>query len=118
MDTVVVRLLAKDPDNRYGSTSEVIEALRRVHDGLPLANPSPDETTTAASPTPLAPTFPQPATGDMGPRRRRLTRILVALSASVAVLVVIGWFLLPNAGADSISRILKGVLGGLSDGAG
>src|SRR3712207_3169656 len=32
MDALVMRLLAKDPDNRYGSTAEVIEALRRVRD--------------------------------------------------------------------------------------
>jgi eukaryotic-like serine/threonine-protein kinase len=117
-DALVMRLLAKDPDNRYGSAAEVIEALRRARDELPPANPSPDEATTAASPTPLAPTLPQPATGGMGPRPRRLARILAALSALVAVLVVIGWFLFPNVGADSISQILRGVLGGPSDGVG
>jgi serine/threonine protein kinase len=118
LDAIVIRLLAKDPNNRYGSAAELIEELRRVRNGLPPVTPSPDEATTAASATPSAPTLPQPAPGGIGPRRRRLPQILTALTALVAVLGVVSWFLLPNSGADSISQILKGVLGGPSDGAG
>src|SRR5215208_1331161 len=118
MDAVVMRLLAKDPEGRYGSAAELIEELRQVRDGLPPVTPSPDEATTAASATPSAPTLPQRTPGGIGPRQRRLPRILTALAAFVAVLGVVSWFLLPNSGADSISQILKGVLGGPSDGAG
>jgi hypothetical protein len=118
LDAIVIRLLAKDPNNRYGSAAELIEELRQVRDGLPPVTLSPDEATTAASTTPPAPTLPQPAPGGIGTRRRRLPQILTALAAFVAVLGVVGWFLLPNFGADGISEILRGILGRPSDRAG
>ncbi len=35
IDALTLRLLAKDPDDRYGSAAELLEDLRRVGDGLP-----------------------------------------------------------------------------------
>jgi eukaryotic-like serine/threonine-protein kinase len=37
IDALTLRLLAKDPDDRYGSAAELLEDLRRVRDGLPPA---------------------------------------------------------------------------------
>jgi hypothetical protein len=38
LDALTLRLLAKDPSDRYGSAKELLEDLRRVRDGLPLAS--------------------------------------------------------------------------------
>ena len=38
LDVLTLRLLAKDPSDRYGSATELLEDLRRVRDGLPLAS--------------------------------------------------------------------------------
>jgi hypothetical protein len=38
LDALTLRLLAKDPSERYGSATEVLEDLRRVREGLPLAS--------------------------------------------------------------------------------
>jgi eukaryotic-like serine/threonine-protein kinase len=37
MDALVMGLLAKNPENRYGSAAELVEDLRRAREGLPLA---------------------------------------------------------------------------------
>jgi hypothetical protein len=38
LDALTLKLLAKDPSERYGSATELLEDLRRVRDGLPLAS--------------------------------------------------------------------------------
>jgi hypothetical protein len=38
LDALTLRLLAKDPSERYGSATELLEDLRRVREGLPLAS--------------------------------------------------------------------------------
>src|SRR3712207_6493218 len=58
MDALVMRLLSRDPANRYASAAELIEELRRVRDGLPAPPPSAEEATTAAPAAP--PTIPTP----------------------------------------------------------
>jgi hypothetical protein len=118
IDTIAMRLLAKDSHNRYGSAAALIEELRRVRDRVPPVTSSPEATPTAPSATPPAPTLPQPAPGGLGSPRRRLLRILTALAALIAVFGVVTWFLLPDSGAHSISEILRGVLGRPSEGVG
>ncbi|HSL01430.1 MAG TPA: Stk1 family PASTA domain-containing Ser/Thr kinase [Rubrobacteraceae bacterium] len=115
MDAVVMKLLERDPDDRYGSAAELIEDLREIRDGLPSVTSSSDEATTAAMATPPAPTLTQSASDGIRPGRRRLPQFLIALVAFVVVLGIIGSFVLPNAATAGISEILKGVLGDLPD---
>src|SRR5829696_6005292 len=113
-DTVVMRLLATDPEDRYGSADQLIEDLRRIRDGLPPLSLFPaDEATTAALLAPAASTLPASAPGDTGLRRGRggssrtlATFTLLALLSAVGVAT--GWNLLQDSGAASISEILTG----------
>jgi eukaryotic-like serine/threonine-protein kinase len=117
-DTVVMRLLATDPENRYGSADQLIEDLRRIRDGLPpLSLFTADEATTAALVTPAASTLLASAPGDTGLRRRRggLSWTLAAftlLALLSAVGAATGWNSLQDSGAASISEILTGAPGG------
>jgi serine/threonine protein kinase len=79
MDALVMKLLARDPKDRYGSAAELVEELGWVRDGSPPATSSADEATIAALTTPPAPTLPAP--GASGPRRRRGSWTLAALVA-------------------------------------
>ena len=117
-DTVVMGLLATDPENRYGSADQLIEDLGRIRDGLPPLSFSPaDEATTVALVTPAASTLPASAPGGTGLRRRRgglswtlaAFTLLALLSAAGAAT---GWNLLQGSDAASISEVLTGVPGG------
>src|ERR671913_1334536 len=56
-DALVMRLLCRDPDDRYASANQLIKDLKRVRDGLPpLTFSSADAATTAALKTPAAST--------------------------------------------------------------
>jgi eukaryotic-like serine/threonine-protein kinase len=117
MDALVVRLLATDPEDRYGSAAQLIKELRRVRDGLSPVVSLGDDATTAALGTPAASTLPAPAPGGAGPRRRKWFLILAAF-ALLALLSAVGWNLLRDSGAASIPEILGGTPGGPSEGAG
>jgi eukaryotic-like serine/threonine-protein kinase len=52
INDVVVKLLAKDPEDRYASAAELAEDLRRVLDGLPPVAAGGDTGTTRAAPVP------------------------------------------------------------------
>ena len=98
MDAIAMRLLARDPEDRYGSAAELVEELRRAWNGLPPVAQA-------------TPTLPQPAPGGTGQRRRRVFGTLAAFATLVALLGVVGWFVWQDSGADSIPGVLKGVLG-------
>jgi tRNA A-37 threonylcarbamoyl transferase component Bud32 len=96
LDALVVRLLAKDPDDRLGSAAELVEELGRVRKHLSQAFPTPQP--------PLPPSVP----GDIGPRRhrrRRPVRALVALVVFLALLGVLGWAFADERG---VARVLGG----------
>jgi hypothetical protein len=95
-DALVMVLLAKKPDDRYGSAAELAEDLRRAREGLPLAlvgAAGRAETVrapaVAAAPV-LGGTVPRP-----GSLRRRPRRVKVAALATLAALLVslgaFGW---------------------------
>ncbi len=109
MDALVIRLLARDPADRYGSAAELIEDIRLVRDGLSPLHPYGDEATTAA----LA--APAPAPGYTEPRRRRLSWTLVAFVALIAVLGAAGGTVGWNLWQDHNDG---GALGGAAGGAG
>jgi eukaryotic-like serine/threonine-protein kinase len=102
MDALVMKLLSREPAERYGgSAEELIEDLRRVRDGLPaLSRSAEKEATTAALGTPPTPALPPGAPGGGGAaatsrppeRRRRLSSwtLLMAFVALIALLGVVG----------------------------
>ena len=94
MDALVMGLLAKKPEGRYGSAAELAEDLRRAREGLPLAFVG----ATGRAETVQTPAVPAtPATGSTGGTRpgslrkkpRRATA--AALAALLALLGVLGW---------------------------
>jgi len=109
LDALVMRLLAASPQDRYGSSPELLEELGRVRNGLPPAASSPNEATTAALGGPMAPAPDPPPPA--GARSRRSSWALAAFVALVAVLGVAGWGLLRDPGASGV----PGPAGGAPD---
>ncbi len=94
VDAIVMRLLAPDPEVRYGSADEVIADLRRVRAGLPPAALLPNGPPATAPADAAAQTLVLPAAGSTGPRRRRTMWLLAVFAVLVAALGVGGWSLL------------------------
>jgi serine/threonine protein kinase len=115
-DALVMRLLCRDPDDRYASANHLIKDLKRVQDGLFPLSSSADGETTAALETSAASTLAAPAPGATGPHRRKWFPIVAAF-ALLALLSTVGattgWNLLRDSGAASISEILRGAPGTL-----
>ena len=110
IDAVVVKLLAKDPADRYPGAAELLADLERVRVGLPPVLGA--EATTE----PLSKVPPATHRSDTGPRRRRASRILaVATVAMVALLstVLLG-LLQEGPGGGALPRA-QGVARGLID---
>src|SRR5215203_3695942 len=95
LDTVVRRLLATDPADRYASAAKLMEVLRRVRDALPPRGSSSNEATTAALGDPISPGPPTSGNGGVA-RSRRSVWVLMTLAALIAVLGVVGWGLLQS----------------------
>ncbi|WP_236242712.1 WD40 repeat domain-containing serine/threonine protein kinase [Streptomyces sp. CC228A] len=81
-DELVLTLLSKEPERRFGSATEVAAALRRLERGMaytptrvsPPASPaSPPRTAVPAPPRPATAATPRPATQSAGPRPRGAT---------------------------------------------
>ena len=113
-DALVMRLLRRDPDDRYASANQLIEDLKRVRDGLVPVVSSADEETTAALGTPAHSTLAPQAPGATGPYGRKRFPIVAAfalLALLSAVGATAGWNSLRDSGAASISEILRGAPG-------
>nr|MBA3390002.1 serine/threonine protein kinase [Rubrobacter sp.] len=83
MNTIVARLLAKDPDARYASAAALMDDLERMRDGLPLAATLPET-------APNEPTVALRAVGRQKKSRRRPI-LAVAVVAALALLGVGAW---------------------------
>jgi tRNA A-37 threonylcarbamoyl transferase component Bud32 len=97
MDVLVVRLLSKEPEDRYASAAALAEDLRRVRDGLPPLAAGPGDRTTAPlhKRTRTAPTVAAPGRAPGVPGRRRgLLPLIGALLVGVALLGGIAWALM------------------------
>ena len=95
LDALVLRLLSANPQDRYGSSAELLEELGRVKNGLPPAAPSPNEATTAALGDPIAPASAPPApAGTDTTRGGRSLWLLLACAGLIAVLGAVSWGLL------------------------
>ena len=106
LDAVVTKLLATNPEDRYGSSAELLGDLGRVRNGLPpVVAPSPNEATTAASEDSPAPADADGAeAGAEGGRSRRSLWILASFAALIAVLGVVSWGLLRDPGGSGAPR--------------
>jgi hypothetical protein len=104
LDTIVTRLLARDPEDRYASATELIEELRRVRDGSPPIMPPEDDATTAL-PTRAAATLPLPAPRGTRPRWRKWLLILMAFMLVGLLSIVggaVGWNLWRDFGEGNV----------------
>jgi eukaryotic-like serine/threonine-protein kinase len=111
-DALVMRLLCKDPEDRYADANQLIKDLKRVRDGLFPVVSSADEATTAALGTPAASTLAALAPGATGPHRRKWFPIVAAFALLALLSAATGWNLLRDSGAASISEIFGGAPGG------
>jgi serine/threonine-protein kinase len=108
LDDLVMRLLSASPEDRPGSSAELLGELGRIKNGLPPAAPSPNEATTAALGGPMAPTSgpsvpASPASaGPDGTRGRGSWWTIAAFVVLIAVLGVAGWGLLRDPGGADI----------------
>ena len=109
LDALTLRLLAKDPEDRYPSTAALANDLERVRSGLPLA--AVDTKKTAQMPTPLRPHSAAPegrtakttvrrpviapvgTPGGRGRGRRGLRHALVALLFGLVLLAPLAFAL-------------------------
>ncbi len=99
INAITIRLLAKNPEDRYASDSELIEDLERVCAGLdPSAETTEMMTHSVAATTRLSPPPPPQRVGRNKMRRRRGAPPLLALLALLllAVLAWGGYFLLQD----------------------
>jgi eukaryotic-like serine/threonine-protein kinase len=88
INAITLRLLAKNPEDRYASDSELIEDLERVCAGLdPTAATTEMMPHAVAQTTRLKPSPPPQRTGRNKLRRRRAAPLLLALLA----LLVLAW---------------------------
>ena len=94
LDTLVVRLLAKDPLGRHPGAAELAEDLRRIRDRLPPKAAEAGERT-RTNPTVIAPArgAPRAGEGGGGSARRALYLVLVALLVGIALLGGVAWAL-------------------------
>jgi serine/threonine-protein kinase len=103
METIVLKLLAKKTDDRYGSAADLVEDLRRVSNGLAPLTAKLVEVDPRVIQTDMQPTVPIPS-GDtarnaMARRRRNRTRASGVLTASFVLLALLGgsdWSLAQN----------------------
>ncbi|MDQ4128349.1 MAG: protein kinase, partial [Actinomycetota bacterium] len=63
LDAVVMKLLSMSPQDRYGSSAELLGELGSLSNGLPPAAPSPNGATAAALGDPIAPALDPSASG-------------------------------------------------------
>ena len=92
MDAVVMRLLAKRAEDRYGSAFELVEDLRRVREGLPPSFVGAEEHSKKTVRVPAAAPYGSNSSLRKGYAGRKLRWAMAAtLAALLALLVALGW---------------------------
>jgi eukaryotic-like serine/threonine-protein kinase len=110
LDAITVRLLATNPEDRYGSADEVVRELQRVLTGMPPARSSTDGATNeTASGVPKASaavtSSPSPPAKPIS-RRSRVLPTLTVLAILLTLLAVVGWDLWRDSDGGSVLRAL------------
>jgi serine/threonine-protein kinase len=109
LDALTLKLLAKDPEDRYPSAAALANDLERVRSGLPLAGADAEKTARMAAPPPPPSAAPEGMTaktavrppaaapvgtpGRGGRDRRGPRRALTALLLGVALIAGVAWAL-------------------------
>jgi beta-lactam-binding protein with PASTA domain len=100
MNAITVKLLAKDPKDRYASAVELIEDLERVTEGLEPANATTREieriTSSRTVQTSGVASVVPPETRKEAKRRKKRPPLLLLLLLLLALLGGLGYALLPN----------------------
>jgi serine/threonine-protein kinase len=113
LDAIVMRLLARDPAERYRSAAALVEELGRVRYALPPASSSGDEAATSAIADATTQALKPVASGSInGTHGWRSFWILMACAVLVIALGLLGWSLLRGAAPSSA----PGTAGGLPKG--
>lgn len=102
LDAVTVKLMAKDPAERYASAEELAKDLERIRDGLPpVAAGVGDAATSATARTRLDPDVTAPIPKPVASTRRRRGGLLPVLLGIAALLVLggLGWALSQGGGS-------------------
>jgi serine/threonine protein kinase len=109
LDAITMKLLATNPEDRYGSAEELIQELQRVRADVPSAPRSSTNGTTAetvpGAPKASTPSPPSPAKPVVS-RRRRVLPTLTILAVLLTLLAAVGWGLWQDSGRSSILRVL------------
>ena len=99
LDAIAMRLLATNPEDRYGSANELIQELQRVRAEMSSAHSTTDGATTeSAAGVPTAST-------SVSPQRRALPALTI-LAVLLTLLAALGWGLWRDSGGGSILRAL------------
>jgi eukaryotic-like serine/threonine-protein kinase len=103
LDAITMRLVATNPEDRYGSAEEVIQKLRRARAGMASVRSSTDGATTETAPgVPRASTSSPPSPTGPVSRRRRVLPPLAILAVLLTLLAAVGWGLWRDSGGDSV----------------
>jgi serine/threonine protein kinase len=108
LDAITMKLLATNPEGRYGSADELIQELQQVRADKPLAPRSSTNGTTAETilGVPKASTPSPPSPAKPVSRRRRVLPALTILAVLLTLLAAVGWGLWRESGRSSILRAL------------
>src|SRR5699024_2930766 len=102
LDAIVMRAMAKDPDQRYADGREFAADLRRAIDGLPVAEPTvlAYEQTQAMPPTQEQPAAGEPYEEEEDPKRSGfmwLLLLLLLVGAGIAAFLFVDQVLFGDA---------------------
>jgi serine/threonine-protein kinase len=125
LEAVIMKAMAKDPDDRYGSAEELRADLLRFADGRPVEAADPGLTSvmtaavaaTQAVPMTTGRTMAIPAGAALSPsredeeRKKRTRNLIIALVVLLAALAVIAFFLLRSVGVFGGNVTVPNVVG-------
>src|SRR5215210_812691 len=108
LDAITMKLLATNPEDRFGSADEVIQELRRLHLGVPSARPSTNGTTAETVPgVPKDSTSSPPSSTQPASRRRKDLPTLTIFAVLLILLAVVSLGLLRDSGGGVLHALLE-----------
>ena len=108
LDAITMKLLATNPEDRFGSADEVIQELGRLRLDVPSARPPTDGPTTETAPgVAKAPTSSPPSSTQPASRQRKVLPTLTILALLLTLLAVVGWGLWRDSGGGVLHALLE-----------